>query len=317
MRKLAHRIREYIAVLNLPHSSFRFRHKSSDSQIELLPTSAPTLCIVGPKCAGKSTFGDYICQVARARWFEASSIFNEARARDRDARIKMLPALQYLKARGMDLVAKELLKGMRHNDDAIEIVTGIRTIEELNTLYQNTPRLIVVFIDADSRVRFERHIRRGRDSAITRYQEFLDQDEEQKEFGLLRVAAEIADVKIDNNDSLSNYQERINEFLKRFVIGGEFASHMKAQRERLLQNELVRSLSALRRLNRYGTCDDISSETAKLGNKVRTYNTNRALKSVPEYARRRKVGNELLRYNITPAGRHFLDYVQSRFLLNV
>jgi hypothetical protein len=216
----------------------------------------------------------------------------------------------------MDSVGRVIVKQLDPSDDAVKIVTGLRTIEELDLLYRGSRSIIVVNVQADARVRFERHIRRSRDKEIMTFDDFLRNDEEQRTFGLLRVADEISDIRINNDGSMQDYHARIDDFILRQVISGDFKQQMAEKARFLMENEVVRSLLALRRLGRYSTCEEISTETAHAGAKVRKYNTNRALKFIPELATRRKKPGELLQYHITAAGRKFLDYLNTRFLVS-
>jgi hypothetical protein len=72
-------------------------------------------------------------------------------------------------------------------------------------------------------------------------------------------------------------------------------------------SELHRCLRALRSIGHAATCDAISEESAKFGVQVRRYNTNRALKSVPEFAVRIDPLGSLLKYRITPKGQYLLN----------
>ena len=56
-----------------------------------------------------------------------------------------------------------------------------------------------------------------------------------------------------------------------------------------------------------GTCEQISEKSALLGIPVRKYNTNRALKSAPEFAERVKRSDHLLQYKLTARGQRLLD----------
>jgi hypothetical protein len=64
-------------------------------------------------------------------------------------------------------------------------------------------------------------------------------------------------------------------------------------------SELHRSLRALLTIGIAATCEEISELTAELGLSVRKYNTNRALKEVPEFAHRLEQKGERLRYQPT------------------
>lgn len=71
-------------------------------------------------------------------------------------------------------------------------------------------------------------------------------------------------------------------------------------------SELHRCLSALALLDQPTSCEQLSDETARFGSRVRVYNTNRALKAIPEFAVRIESSHELLQYEITPRGKLLL-----------
>ena len=71
-------------------------------------------------------------------------------------------------------------------------------------------------------------------------------------------------------------------------------------------SELHRCLTALYSLSGPASCEKISDETGKLGAPVRVYNTNRALKEVPEFASRLQSSDAVLQYEITKRGQLFL-----------
>jgi hypothetical protein len=110
-------------------------------------------------------------------------------------------------------------------------------------------------------------------------------------FGVLRVAHEIADVVIRNDTDLGSYWRRIDDLVN--TIGS-------LPEGRAGPSELHRSLRALRKIGRAATCDEIAAVTAEQGVSVRKYNTNRALKAVPEFSTRLEKRGELLRYRLSP-----------------
>ena len=136
----------------------------------------------------------------------------------------------------------------------------------------------------------------GREAYISTFSEFQANDEMQKLFGALSVGKDIADLQILNESSLAEYCNQVDETLD-FLLGqSERVSHNKSA------SELYRSLKALRSIHDWATCEQIASTTASFGRPVRKYNTNRALKAVPEFAERLNTKSDKLRYRITDRG---------------
>lgn len=175
------------------------------------------------------------------------------------------------------------------------MVTGLRTPEELLYLKRKFPSAQIVLVEADQRIRFERHIRRARDGEFTNVKSFANEDERQRQFGTLRIARDIAEITILNDGTRDQYCRRIEDTI-------ELISNEKPRRDlnsnRTL-SELHRSLKALLSIGAAATCEEISLLTTTLGWPVRTYNTNRALKAVPEFAQRIELKGEHLRYQPT------------------
>jgi dephospho-CoA kinase len=204
-------------------------------------------------------------------------------------------ALDFLGEVGWDAVARKIANYIDKDDSRLNVVTGLRTPEELLFLKSRFPSARVVLIDADQRIRFERHIRRSRDSALTDMKSFSSEDERQKRFGTLRIASDIAEITIHNDGSRDQYSKKIEEALD--LISKTPETH-KFQTNRSL-SELHRSLKALLAIGTAATCEEISALTAQHGSPVRKYNTNRALKAVPEFAHRLERKGESLKYQPT------------------
>jgi hypothetical protein len=117
----------------------------------------------------------------------------------------------------------------------------------------------------------------------------------------MRVAHEIADIVIRNNDDISEYHLRIDELVGTFEIESE---------RRLHESELHRSLRALHKIGRAATCDEIADVTADQGHRVRKYNNDRALKGIPEFATRVKKSGQLLKYRLSSRGAALLELLE-------
>src|SRR5689334_12551187 len=104
-------------------------------------------------------------------------------------------------------------------------------------------------------------------------------------FGVLRIPTEIATDIIRNDGTLDQYKAKIDSFIEALTssVGGS-SKGIGTQKARLQKSELHRTLSALNAIGHAGTCETIAAKASELGHPVRKYNTNRALKGIPEFA---------------------------------
>src|ERR1700738_1200250 len=115
----------------------------------------------------------------------------------------------------------------------------------------------------------------------------------------MRLAHELTKHVINNDGTPPQYEKKIDDLLE-----GLDAS--RADTKSL--TEMHKCLSALKRLGRAAPCDLIAQETELMfGTGVRRYNTNRALKSIPEFATRSKRKGNLLSYRLNDRGSKLLE----------
>ena len=298
LRELLATLEQLNAAINLRPTFYTTRKSINFSPEQLSLIQDPSrhiILVVGARCSGKTTFSDAMAKYDSVRVYEASTVL---RGIGEDAGI--IPtssdeALAFLDEIGWDSVAKKIADYIEKDDARLNVVTGLRTPEELLFLKRRFPSARIVLINADQRIRFERHIRRARDGEFTNMKSFAREDERQREFGTLRIASDIAEITILNDGSREQYIKKIEDAV-------ELISHEKPSPD-LNSNkslsELHRSIRALLTIGAAATCEEISSLTAELGPPVRTYNTNRALKAVPEFAQRIELKGEHLRYQPT------------------
>jgi inosine/xanthosine triphosphate pyrophosphatase family protein/dephospho-CoA kinase len=299
------RIEELNAALSLKPNFYTVRRPSPTlGQLSLLPEQTRfILLIIGDKCAGKSTFSDYTATYEGVQVYEASSILRGIAEELGENPNTADQALAFLSKRGWSTVAERLARYIESSTARWNVVTGLRTPEELFYLKDRFPEARIIVVSADARIRFERHIKRARDLDVGTFQAFKDQDEKQKVFGVLRVTAEIADVVINNESSIAQYQKRIDDALN--YATGLAPVNLEGAKSRQF-SELHRCLGALDTISAPASCEIISDETAKFGARVRAYNANRALKGAPEFAKRIEGRPALLQYQITQRGRTLL-----------
>jgi dephospho-CoA kinase/inosine/xanthosine triphosphate pyrophosphatase family protein len=264
------------------------------------------LLVIGFKCAGKTTLSDHLAAQDDVIVVEASSVLRSL-AQDAEQSVETADdAFKFLTQHGLDCVAHTIGNFIERGTAKLYVVTGLRTVEEILLLIERFPQANVVLVDSDVQARFERHVRRGRDQDVRTLDEFERQDEEQAQFGVLRVPTEVSTDIIRNDGTVEQFKERIGTFVTS-LDGQKSPRNTSARRTK---SELQRSLVALLALGGSGSCAAISQKTIELGMPVRKYNTNRALKSIPEFAERIKRSGHLLSYRITARGQHLLELLE-------
>ena len=142
------------------------------------------------------------------------------------------------------------------------MITGLRTVEKIFLLVQRFAQARIVLVDSDARTRFERHLRRARDTSVRSFSDFRKQDDQQAAFGALRVATEIATDTIRNDGTLEQYRGKIDALV---------STPPKTSRGHGQKSELYRTLIALDAIGDAGTCEQISAKSAELGIPVRKF----------------------------------------------
>lgn len=229
--------------------------------------------------------------------FEASSVLRDLCQENGENLKGAKDARAFLNNHGMDVVSKRLVSMIESSLDISDSVvfTGLRTIEEALFIARAGRDVRFVGVFADERIRFERHLRRARDKDEKTFSDFRVIDQDERNFGLLDVAGEVAHYAINNEGSFEQFFSKIDRMIdvleerKRVVEGGK--------------SELERSLLALSDLGRPAECSEISSVTSNYGQSVKIYNTNRALKATPSLARRVEKKGQRLQYELTSSGR--------------
>jgi dephospho-CoA kinase/inosine/xanthosine triphosphate pyrophosphatase family protein len=300
------RLEELNAALNMRSNYYTVRRPEHfyQGQLPFHPEQKRNvLVVIGHKCAGKTTFSDHVAEREGVQVCEASYVLRHLAEQEGKDLIDSQDAFSFLNERGWDMVARKIAEYVEKANSNWNVVTGLRTPEELLCLKKFFPDCYVILVDADSRIRFERHIRRARDRDVKDFGEFEAQDERQRQFGALRIAAEIADVTIKNEGSIVQYHEKIDELLGAIL---KASPHVRSHQDQQL-SELHRCLWSLDQIGRAASCEGIAAQTGTLGTPVRIYNTNRALKEVPEFAARIENSKNLLQYEITDRGRKVLS----------
>src|SRR5579871_4369598 len=100
------------------------------SQVHLM-TSVKVLVVIGYKCAGKTTFAEYLAPRQGVRMFEGSAVFRTLAADSGRNFASAKEAIEFLTGRGMDAVAREIASQIDDAGQPVNVVSGLRTIEDL------------------------------------------------------------------------------------------------------------------------------------------------------------------------------------------
>ena len=317
---LVDRLEEYAAALNLPgHSYSAKRVRTVAAGASLFREDVSLYVVIGRLCAGKTTLGQYVSSRYPYRWVEASGIMRivaeEAGIR---APTLLYQAKDLLGQKGPDIVARQIV-GIYANDLAGgAVVTGFRTIEEVQYMRAQFPGCKVVFVSASERTRFERQLRRQRFEDAKTLGEFRERDREQLQFGLLSVGQELADVRIENEGTMKDYHSQIEAVLKEAYGAVPGVSETKLSGKTLRETRLFRCLHALEVIAVPASCADIATltqreEEGSTGGgveRISARHVNWVLKDVPELARRVDAKGDRVHYQLLPAGQTYLNVVR-------
>ncbi|WP_097650484.1 non-canonical purine NTP pyrophosphatase [Candidatus Chloroploca asiatica] len=307
--QLVDRLEEYAAILNLPPQSYSRRHVFQvTNQLPLFPAESQVLVVVGHTCAGKTTFGEHASQNHSFRFIEASSIVRMFKYESGDELLGMYDfAKKILSEKGNDIIARRIVQLFSSNLPTKMVIIGLRTIEEVEVVKKNFPNTRVVLIDSTEKTRFERYISRARPGYGASIKEFRLIDSQHDSFGLMRVAKDFADIRIENEGRLIDYMGRIDTILtQRNTDDTPGLSQFLHPRHTPDKSQLYRCLMALQEAGCPLTCEEIEEYTKSIGRIVRSNNANKVLKRVPELARRLESEGTKVRYEIVNAGRVYI-----------
>ncbi len=318
---LIDRLEEYAVVLNLSGPSYSVRRpRTLAATLSLFKESVSLYVVVGKLCAGKTTLGEYATSRHSYRFIEASSIMRSiAKETGINAPTAFYQARELLQEKGPDIIARYIVGmcGQDLSDGAI--ITGFRTIEEIQYIRTQFPDCKVVYIDASERTRFERHLHRGRTESIKTLHDFQEHDRQQWRFGLLSVAHDLADIKIENEGTIRDFHTQIDALLEATYLKVPGISEIKHNGAGLMETRIFRCLRALEQVSEPMSCPEIAKLTdrdAPISNaehveRISARHVNWVLKDFPELARRVDAKRDKIRYEILPAGRAYLEAIRS------
>lgn len=177
--------------------------------------------LVGEISSGKGTVCDYLIKKYHAGYHRYSTILRDILNRlhlenNRENLQKLSTVLR--ENFSQDLFAKVITEDVKNDPNKIVCLDGIRRAEDISYI-KKLPGFVLVNIYADLEKRYERLIKRSEnpDDHKKTLEEFKKDHEQETEKTIAAVAAG-ADEKIDNNGSLEELYEKIDQLVKKYQI---------------------------------------------------------------------------------------------------
>lgn len=117
---------------------------------------------------------------------------------------------------GNDFLAKLTVKAVRKNDNPLIVVDGIRTPSEVEFFRRKLKNFKLIAIHASRESRFKRTTKRERSDDTKSWEKFMERERREIIVGL-ENAMRLADLNIQNNGSLSEFKQKIEDILRRII----------------------------------------------------------------------------------------------------
>ncbi len=111
---------------------------------------------------------------------------------------------------GMDVWAKRCLPKIEGR--AMEIIDGIRNIEEVEVFRRSIDDFVIIAIHASPKTRYQRLMKRGREDDSLSIDALEKRDERELGWGIGNVVA-MADIIITNEGSLDEFRKKVGRIL--------------------------------------------------------------------------------------------------------
>lgn len=172
--------------------------------------------LVGMVASGKETVKQYIVKKYSAKDCKFSTSLRDIlnRATIPVSRENMQKLSTILRANfGEDLLAKAIAMDASGLDSDIVVIDGVRRFTDIEYL-NKLPNFFLVKIDADSRIRYERMVKRNENDGDDKktYEEFLKDHEAEADRQIPEVM-KTAKYSIDNNSSLEDLYKQVDEII--------------------------------------------------------------------------------------------------------
>lgn len=166
--------------------------------------------VCGPSCAGKTTLAEYLAERYGYYHIEASDfMYLSYYQRHGVSLVTDIGDFAEQALRDQpEIVAEQVLQNIRQNKQAPIIVTGFRSLTEIEWFcdhYVGKYPVEVVYVVADQAIRYERSSLRQREGEAQDREAFVRRDAQQATMGLAELEKCFVSNRIENNGSLDSY----------------------------------------------------------------------------------------------------------------
>lgn len=178
----------------------------------------PIIGVLGKIGSGKGTFSEYLRDKYGYKVIVMGDIVREIAAklglepnRENLQRIQKEFTSKY----GQDYFAREVVRRIKEGGWENVVIDGMRRPLDVEVPKKEFgDKLIVVLIEADPKIRFERMRKRARVGDPQTLEEFLAQERREMELFNLEKAFSYAQYRIENNGTLEEFYKKIDEFMR-------------------------------------------------------------------------------------------------------
>ncbi|MFP4116338.1 MAG: AAA family ATPase [Candidatus Aenigmatarchaeota archaeon] len=175
------------------------------------------LGLTGPIGAGKDAVSDYLAENHGFRSFGGGNIVRKvADERGIEPTRENLQDLgeECRDEEGNGFIGKKAAKMIGKSDGRKFVVNGIRNPEEVEVLREEFgDGFVLIYVRADEETRFERLKSRGRTGDPKTFEEFRQQDREDRKRFKMDETFSMADIELSNEGTLRELHERVEEAL--------------------------------------------------------------------------------------------------------
>lgn len=171
----------------------------------------------GVPAAGKDTVAEYLERNKNFTHISLSAILREiVISRNLELNLHNLTEVgnSLIGEFGEGYLVKEALKRIDQNENAV--ISSIRQPGEITQL-QKQNDFIMVFVDADPKIRFERLKLRGRAGDSETFEDFINIEKKQLDgkSGAMNLGKckEMSDIVIENNGSIAEFSQKIENII--------------------------------------------------------------------------------------------------------
>lgn len=172
------------------------------------------LGLVGEAGGGKDTVAKILQEKYKARVLTSSYLLKKSLGvfLDQIARADYIWFVKELtKQYGEDIISRAMLKSMREFEDDIVVFNGIRLPSDLEYLKKENG--ILIYVTADSKIRWERVMKRGEKADDTAsYEKFMAMGTDKTEKDIPGIGVQ-ADYRIENNGTLEELKEQTDRVM--------------------------------------------------------------------------------------------------------